>query len=369
MYAGNILEGLHVKFMNIKIIIPLVLIMGISVLAGCQSEASIKKDKLFTEKNQIQNIEKTGELSEEKLRKIAIEGFKKHLNVDVDTEGLFEYIQLLEPGSWHVSWSTFDERKLEDANKKLMTMKNSGDSEKEKENLQQAINDLAEDYNRAISYYAKIEQDGEIKEIGIKNGDISHEKLKGSEVKIKEKSLALNALEEFAGKEVDITNLKEEINMNEDNWRFYWENEKDWNLKEMRSIDYAVTIDRETKEVKSITYVHDVSKEGQSNRFPEFDIKEGRKIAYDFIKSRNYVEDIDQIKFLRYWNADPQIVLFNVDYIYGIDKKTGKTKVISISVNKRTKEVWAMGKTLESEEQLNSKQYERTNKPNPNALG
>lgn len=157
--------------------------------------------------------------------------------------------------------------------------------------------------------------------------------------------------------------------MYSDSWKFLWRNEPGWDAKEIVSKNYSIAIDKETKKVKAITYIDDIIKENKQNSFPKFDVEEGKKIALDFIKENKYVDNIEDIKFLRYWNSAPQIVLFHVDYIYGKDEETGKTQVIKVTVNKRTKELWSMSKKLETDEELKSKKHERTNKPNPNALG
>ncbi|SKC65570.1 hypothetical protein [Maledivibacter halophilus] len=360
---------------KIKKGVTLLLVGGMLVTIGCQSEAAMKKDELALNKNAIQNTQVVEKLSKEKLKEMVLKEFKEHFDVEVDTESLFEYIEISDKGYWQVSWSTFNEKKLDEANKKLFDMKGNYKeiTKEEKEKLLEEIKELRTGYNKAITYYARGNGNGNIMKIGIKNRakdeDIYGKEVKEIEVKKEEKEIALKALEDFAGQKVDVSDLNEEISMKDDSWEFFWDNEPDWDAKETKSINYGVTIDKETKEIKSVTYVDDIAKEHKTNTFPEFDTEEGKKIALDFIKEHEYVEKIDDVEFLRYWNADPQIVLFHVDYIYGQDEETGKTKVIKVTVNKRTKEIWSMGKVLESDEELKSKDHERTNKPNPNALG
>ncbi|SKC65588.1 hypothetical protein [Maledivibacter halophilus] len=360
-------------FMKMKKAMSLFLVGSMLVTVGCQSEASIKKDKLITEEGSIQKTQSAENLSKQELREIVLEKFEEYFNKKVDIEDLFEYIEISDEGYWQVSWSTFDEKNLDDANKKLFDMRGKEISKEEKEKLLKEIKELQKGYNKAITYYAIGAGKGNIEKIGIRNRakdeDIYGKEVEEIEVKRKEKAIAINALEKFAGKKVDVSNLNEEISLEDDSWKFFWDNETNWDIKETKSINYSVTIDKETNEIKAITYINDIIKEHKSNTFPEFDTEEGKKIALEFIKKHGYVENIDDIKFLRYWNADPQIVLFHVDYIYGKDEKTGKTKVIKVTVNKRTKEIWSMGKVLETDEQLKSKDHERTNKPNPNALG
>lgn len=362
--------GVGMNFRKVKKCGFIFLTLILLVLAGCQSEAAVKKNVLFTEENEIKNVH-TDDSNEEKIKELVLKTFEEEFHVKVDTENLFEYIDLSDQGNWYVSWSTYDEKKFQEANEKLLDMKDS--SKEEKEKLTEEIEELRKEYNKSISYWARVDaKSGEIKDIVISNrtkdDGLSEEERKEAEISIKEKAIAIKALEEFSGKKLDISNLIEEISLKGEEWHFYWRNEPDWDAEHTRQIDLSATIDKTDGEVKSIFYRDDISKEYKTNTFPDFDIEEGKKIALEFIKRHGYA-NMDKIAFLRHWNADPQIVLLHVDFTYGKDEETGKTKVIKVTVDKRTKEIWGMSKSLETEEQLKSKDHERTNKPNPNAVG
>lgn len=147
---------------NIKInkIIPLVFIIGVLTLSGCENKEVIQKDVLMTEEGTIKN-ESSEYMSEEQAKEIAKNSFKKYFNVEVDTENLFEHIELLKKGdennniageNWEIAWSTFDRDRLKDTSKLTEDEKNK----------------LYTDYEISKSYYIEIEgKSGNIKNIHI----------------------------------------------------------------------------------------------------------------------------------------------------------------------------------------------------------
>lgn len=322
----------------------------------------MKKNELITEQNTIQNVQVAQNVTKEQVKEIAIKAFEKYFNQKVDVKNLFEEAELQkfeatdnypEASEWYISWSTFDISKLKDIGEKLEKAANSSDKDK----IGEEFNKLNDEYSRSLTYYATIDgKSGNILDIGIKNDNISAEELK-------EKTIALNELEKFAAQKIDITNLNEEISVNDNKYIFRWNNEVDRDGKEKREINYAVTINKETGEAQSILYRDEIIKQHKKQPiFEAFNIEAGKKVASDFIEKHKYIDNINNIKFLRYSNANPEICLFNVEFTYGKDEKTGKTKVISVTIDKSTNKVECIGKHLETDEELKSKDHERTNK-------
>lgn len=114
---------------------------------------------------------------------------------------------------------------------------------------------------------------------------------------------------------------------------------KHWVLADIRTVknkglklDSAIAL-KQDGQIMSITH------NGKPKNFDK--VEEGKTIAKDFIKKLNIANNDSDISFLRVGN------LKDLDFKYGKDEKTGKNKVIYISINPETKKV--SGFTLELE--------------------
>jgi hypothetical protein len=349
--------------MKIKKGLSLILISGILMITGCQSKSTMNKSEISTNKNTNQNVEANQSINKEQAKEIAIKAFEKYFNKKINVKNLFEEVELEKNeakdnqpkiSNWHVCWSTFNITKLKDLDEQMKIWEKANNDDEKK--IGKKIDKLNNEYKKALTYWAIIdEKSGKILNIGMRDGrrnsKLSNEELEKTETKLKEKTIALNELEKFEGKKIDITKLNEEINVKGNEFEFVWSNDVDWtnNTKERKVIEYYVTINKETGEIQEIGNGNEILKNSAKQpTYPNYSTEEGKKIAFDFIKKHKYVANMNDMKFLRYMNADPEIALFEVDFTYGKDEKTENTKVIRVYIDKSNNDVVGMSRRFET---------------------
>lgn len=87
---------------------------------------------------------------------------------------------------------------------------------------------MHDEFRKSITYCARIdEKSGRILDIRISDGRKNNmyiERLKEIEIKLKEKTIALNELEKLVGKKIYITNSNEKISFRVNKYIFRWNN-------------------------------------------------------------------------------------------------------------------------------------------------
>ncbi len=382
----------------------LLMLMSILLLGGCEKK-EVEKNKLITESTKIntkeENINVKGLISKEEAEKIAIEGFKEYLQMDMKKIKLpiktqfvqkdEEYFYITADNIWRVCWVNEKDHivyecEVNAQNGEILGFDNKNDFpdiDKNKDR-RESIKACKKTVYEYIEKHKLLEGKKEVTLFDIEvhpvimgitfrfrydtdkfldivmdenknkvsqfyNFQREEYNIKDEDVKIKKeeaKKLILDEIEKTFGEKIDTTNLVEDIKLVESKnikaWFVYWYDIQ--GKEEYKEINYGGNLDANVGEIKFVTATNrDLNKKASP-----MNLEEAKKIAIDFINKNKLYDGIEKVEFIKEKSWDC-ISNFNIAFKYN------EKEYMHIGIDTINKKVMVIGYTDDIREEKTKK--------------